>query len=445
MIRFLLITGFLGILLLNILDISNLGLVEPVFLVLFLLRSIRVKKDKILDLGTIYVVGQLLISASNFQLSNFVTQGQSGGMYNYIVNDYISEGLNIRFIGSLFFLIGYESLSKSRVLIRNTIDSNRVNLLLILAGVIILNNHVFYFSLPGAFGSLLNWIPYACIIMLARHAYLHDDASTRFKALGLMITLVILAFLFAILRTEMLLPIISYFLGVFLAKPKVSFFLTPRFYPFYGSLVVFMLFFLAFQQIRSTTYGSDRFTAIVQAQEVVEEDALDTEEKSGAFQRAADLAQITNVVDLKVNNKFNQGETLTVLAVALIPRVLWPGKPKIALGVWFAIKIGKALPTDNGWYNTSINMTVPGHLWMELGYLGVIFGMFFIGLFYKFIWTSCGSLSEPLNFMGTLLCGFLLLTVLSGIGADLQIVVTLLALFLIVLTLSNFIRFVSVK
>ena len=443
MTRFVLIFGTLGILLMNVLSSANSGYIEPVFLGLFLFQSFRVKKDKVLDLGTVYAVGQLLISSSNLQLSNFIADGQSGGMYNYIIKDYISDGLNLRFIGTFCFLLGYEWLSNTRVMIRNSIKPDGINTVLILSCVIIANSNFFYYSLPGAFGSLLEWIPYAGIIMLSRLAYLREDTVIRLKALSLMALMVLMAFLFAILRTEMILPIISYFVGAFLAKPKLKFFISARFYPFYMGLAGFMLFFLAFQQIRSNTYGADRFSAILKAQEVVEDKALDTDEKSGAFQRLSDLAQITNAVDLKVNHKFSEGETLAVLAVALIPRFLWPSKPKIALGVWFAIKIGKALPTAEGWYNTSINMTVPGHLWMELGYFGVILGMFLIGMFYKLIWTSSGSLSEPLNFTGTLICGYMLLTVLSGIGADLQIIITLIALFLIVLTVSNIIRFAA--
>jgi hypothetical protein len=138
-----------------------------------------------------------------------------------------------------------------------------------------------------------------------------------------------------------------------------------------------------------------------------------------------------------------QGETLAILSESLIPRFLWPSKTKIALGVWFAIKIGRALETKNGWYNTSINMTVPGHLWLELGWLGVIIGSFFVGAFYKFLWKSCSMETVSNNFTGSLLGTFMLTSIISGLGSDLQILVTILALFLITYAVSGFIRMVS--
>lgn len=420
---------------------STLRYFEPLFLAGYLYVVGRKGAVHLIGLGPVFALGQIITSIANGQLIGMLIKGGDGGMYHYVVPEFIPEGLTIHFLGSALFLFGYTFYNNGRALVQNTIKQESLKYLFVAAILILLNRYFIGFALPGAFNSLLTWTPIASTFILSRIGYAEDSKQLRLYAVILMGVVIVMAFLFATLRVEMIWPIIAYFLGVFMAKPQISFFLTPRFYPFYIGGFFFFLFFMAFQQIRGTSSGTDRVSAIFEAQKELE--YQEYEDDGAALLRQADLAQITNCVELTNGNEFKRGETVAILGVALIPRFLWPNKPLIALGVWFAVKIGQALETENGWYNTSINMSVPGHLYLEFGWMGLVFGSLLIGLFFKFLWTSCALTSQSNNFTGSLLGSFLLTNLVSGLGADLQILVTLLALFLIVLALSSFIRFVA--
>jgi hypothetical protein len=425
----------IGLGLFQLLPTSLIGFIEPTFFIVYL--AIIIKKNGLkIDLDILFALGQLVVTLSNAQLAGFISEGQSGGMYDYIVPAWISESFHLRFIGSACFLFGYQLLNTSKKWISLRISSDKLKGLFLFSLFVLLQEHFIGFSLPGTFGSLFNWIPLASILYISRIAYLQENATYRMYAIVLMVLSILLSFLFATLRMEMIMPILAYFLGAFLAKPKISFFLSPRFAPFYIGGVFFIVFFIAFGAIRGSTRGVERFTAITEAKQGIEEQEL--EEKRGGFQRAADLCQITNVVDLTKGNVYTTGETVPILLVSLIPRVFWPAKPKIALGVWFALKIGKAYPTEDGWYNMSINMTSPGHLFLEFGIWGLVLGMLLVGMFYKLMWLACDRMGSETNYLGTLYgSSLLIITFNFGSGADLQIVISNLAIFLILIFLSR--------
>jgi hypothetical protein len=438
-----LISFCIGLGVFQLLPTSLIRFIEPVFFIVYLAISIKNKGFKI-DLDVIFALGQVVVTLSNAQLAGFISEGQSGGMYDYIVPAWISESFHIRFIGSACFLFGYQLLNTSKKWISLRISSDKLKGLFLFSLFVLLQGNFIGFSLPGTFGSLFNWIPLASILYLSRIAYLQENGTYRMYAIVLMVLSIVLSFLFAMLRMEMIIPIIAYFLGAFLAKPKIAFFLSPRFTPFYIGGVFFMLFFIAFGMIRGRTHGVERFAAITEAKQDIEEQEL--EEKRGGFQRAADLCQITNVVDLTKGNIYTTGETVPILLVSLIPRIFWPAKPKIALGVWFALKIGKALPTESGWYNMSINMTSPGHLFLEFGLLGLVLGMLLVGLFYKLMWLACDRIGSETNYLGTLYGSYLLIRVFNfGSGADLQVIVSNLAIFLILIFLTAILKLYNSK
>ena len=431
----------IGLGLFQLLPTSLIGFIEPTFFIVYL--AIIIKKNGLkIDLDVIFALGQLVVTLSNAQLASFISAGQSGGMYDYIVPAWISESFHLRFIGSACFLFGYQLLNTSKKWISLRISSDKLKGLFLFSLFVLLQEHFIGFSLPGTFGSLFNWIPLASILYLSRIAYLQENATYRIYAIVLMILSIVLSFLFAMLRMEMIMPILAYFLGAFLARPKITFFLSSRFTPFYIGGFFFIVFFMAFGAIRGSTHGVERFTAITEAKQDIEEQEL--EEKRGGFQRAADLCQITNVVDLTKGNVYTAGETVPILLVSLIPRVFWPEKPKIALGVWFALKIGKAYPTEDGWYNTSINMTSPGHLFLEFGIWGLVLGMLLVGMFYKLMWLACDRMGSETNYLATLYgSSLLIITFNFGSGADLQIVISNLAIFLILIFLSRIFKLFS--
>jgi hypothetical protein len=80
-----------------------------------------------------------------------------------------------------------------------------------------------------------------------------------------------------------------------------------------------------------------------------------------------------------------EGATLQNLAAGLVPRVLWPGKPKIGIGYWFSVNYWGTPP---GVPIVPQTITHPGELYIDFGIAGVIVGLAILGLWYRFAWEA---------------------------------------------------------
>ena len=79
---------------------------------------------------------------------------------------------------------------------------------------------------------------------------------------------------------------------------------------------------------------------------------------------------------------FREGETLIGGLVGIIPRALWPDKPKSSFGHEFGHEFAIIGPLDR---TTAINVSWLADWYWNFGDLGVIFGMFLTGLLLGFI------------------------------------------------------------
>jgi len=116
--------------------------------------------------------------------------------------------------------------------------------------------------------------------------------------------------------------------------------------------------------------------------------------------------------------------------------VLWPDKPLIQIGAWFALEIGIGSKTSLGTANNSINMTVAGELYLDFGWIGVILGSLLFGAFLAILWNSTRFYSSVYNITGTIFGGYLIILA-TGSYADLQVLVTLLSTYLIFLFIKK--------
>jgi len=80
-----------------------------------------------------------------------------------------------------------------------------------------------------------------------------------------------------------------------------------------------------------------------------------------------------------------EGATLNNLAAGLVPRVLWPGKPKIGIGYWFSVNYWGTPP---GVPVVPQTITHPGELYIDFGIAGIIVGLAILGLWYRFAWEA---------------------------------------------------------
>jgi hypothetical protein len=119
-------------------------------------------------------------------------------------------------------------------------------------------------------------------------------------------------------------------------------------------------------------------------------------EASGRFMGADSMAVIVSAIQ-SGDQSFLRGETLKLIPVAFIPRALWPGKPDIALGMYY---------TDNWWRGVrqvseagsgtqGTAFCLPGELYMNFGVPGVLIGMFLVGLTISFAYRRITA--RPMN------------------------------------------------
>ncbi|MCW3121120.1 MAG: hypothetical protein JWQ38_612 [Flavipsychrobacter sp.] len=173
------------------------------------------------------------------------------------------------------------------------------------------------------------------------------------------------------------------------------------------------------------------------------EDEIEGEQKSHALlDRSANLAQLTNVVKLVKQNGFYKGKASAPLVAALIPRFLWPDKPKIALGSWFALEIGAAYKADDGRINNSINMTIPGELYLDFGWVGLALGSLLMGMFVAAFWNSAKFYLSEYNLIGIIFGGYLLYAGFLNFGADLQVVLTMTSTYLSFWAVKKLLQFI---
>lgn len=79
------------------------------------------------------------------------------------------------------------------------------------------------------------------------------------------------------------------------------------------------------------------------------------------------------------------GATLANLASGLVPRFLWPDKPAVGIGYWFA---------QSYWGTPAGVLEVPqapthlGELWIDFGWPGVVIGMTVLGVWYRLLYSA---------------------------------------------------------
>lgn len=87
---------------------------------------------------------------------------------------------------------------------------------------------------------------------------------------------------------------------------------------------------------------------------------------------SSQLSQIGRIAD---EDGLLGGETVSYALFIFIPRAIWPDKPQIAPAQWFAEKIGRGQRLASGKFSNAVNMTVPGELFLNFGWIGTILGL----------------------------------------------------------------------
>lgn len=280
----------------------------------------------------------------------------------------------------------------------------------------------------GAIGSVLSTVyllPHIVAFLLARAA---TERHVR-RALGVALLVAAAegarALFTAYLRTDIIAPFVAVALGALLGARSLSPLRSKLFIPLYAFAACFIIYFGAFARARSTNVGLQRLQAVATANTT---DAV--QQKQSFWARLTNFNQLSQVGRIASEDGYLHGETLQYLAFVFVPRFLWPDKPIIQKGGWFAWRIGQARILPNGRYSNAVNMTVPGELYLNFGWFGVIAGCLLFGAYIYMLWSRTAFWSRHASAIGAAFGYYLFWTSLT-LAADLQTIVTLLSTYCI--------------
>jgi len=400
-------------------------------LLICVILHLRQKESYITPIFTFYI-GVIIVNIANIALISKIGTVYYK-TYSYIIPKYIDEAARIWCISSILFIMGYQFVLKKSLpaidfeLKKKIIIQNLFWLLLIVNALSLIGYGI---NLKGTqVGRIFGMVNSIGILFYARLWAKEDNKTYRFYALSLFIVETYIALTTSFLRFELILPTFYLFAGYFIGKGHVRYIFSYRIIPL---LLIIMIFSSVFSSLQSNRANFISVFSEENSQNAVNENS------SALLDRSANVAQITNIVNLVKRNGFYNGRASAPIITALIPRAIWPDKPLIQLGIWFALEIGAAYKAENGRVNNSINMTVAGELYLDFGWLGVALGSFLFGAFIGLLWNSTRFYSSEYNISGTIFGGYIFILSI-GSYADLQIVITLLSTYLIFLALKKFV------
>lgn len=407
--------------------------------VLYLLNVLFIsKKKQELNVLMAFMVSVIVTTLANailiYRLNKYGINKES--MYNYVILKYIQDAVVLSAIGNTCIFIGYEVFKKKSLPPLTVMVTNPkvIDIIFRLAVILAIANFAGYVinfgKISGGFQKFVTLFYDMSVLFFARLWGKEELKKYRTYAIVLCVFRVLIALFTAYLRIELLQPFIIFFGGYFLGKGSMKYVLSYRIVPAIAVMAAFSLVFATlganraqFAKVFFEDEDVEQVMVLAPAYSVTSEQESD---RNNVLIRGANIAQLSNIINMVERNGFYNGKISLPLIAAFIPRFLWPEKPSFELGTWFALEIGVATvnPLTNR-PNNSVNMSIPGQLYMDFGYPGVLIGCFFVGLILASFWNAARFNDSPNNIFGTIWGGYLLFFALFGIGADLQIFVTL--------------------
>ena len=376
-----------------------------------------------------------LSSYGNLVILGNVSNPQSNLGY-YVLLQFANDSAYIWAFGMTFIFIGYilfgkYSLPKIRVDIKKT-TAEKAFLIVLFMSVFSPQIRSLTYSL-GSITRVIGLVGSVAILFYARLWATTGENKFRNFAVALLLSETYNSLSNSVLREELILPSIVFFVGYFTGKGNIKYLFSYRLIPL---LVIFYVFTFIFGTLGKSRGIGIRFSDIL-AKEYFSDNydnsshVYDAFEKKSTFiERSANISQLTNAVRLVNDNGIYEGSVSAPLVIALVPRILWPEKPQIVMGMWFASAIGQGTALENGKNSNSINMTIPGECYLDFGYAGIVIGCIFFGAIIVLLWNSLDFFSSPYNITGMLFGGFIL-TVAMIVAADFQILITYTSSYLI--------------
>ena len=401
----------------------------------------RLKRGTLTPMSFFALTFALTSVANSVGVESLAERGTQSPFDLYVAKDYVYFGCAVMLVGGTAIIAGFYTAQRWRVWrmvgkalpkIRARINDRDLIVVSVLIAVLsMVMTNTFGPNRFGTISGLVALLPDLTVFALSRLGAARRSRSVMFVALALALVAAVQAALFAYLRAEILLPIFALLIGLVVGSRSLHVLRRRVLIPVYLLLALFAVNFATLGRIRSKAGGGESRVSAFRAASTAS--AADSSEDAGAIVvRLSTLNQLSQLRLLVDQGGFLHGSTLEYLGFAFVPRFLWPAKPKIAKGAWFAYRIGQAFVRPDGTYTNSINMTVPGELYLNFGWAGVVIGSYLFGALLALFWSTAMFWTDNNNPFGSAF-GFYLLWIGVSLVADLQIVVTLVAMYLLFL------------
>jgi hypothetical protein len=415
-----------------------------------------------IDRGGITAITVYSISALAIGVANTIALRSAGGpnerLYHlYAVPEHFMLAMQLALAGTVLPVVAFRFVTTSptaRALydwlpyVRGTVEPQhflRWGTILAL-GIVIMR---FTGSVPGfgTLGALVMMGPQLIAFVLARTATELRVRRALLAALVIALLDAVYASLYMFLRADVAAPLAAVVLGAVVGEPTISVLKRRALLPVYAAVAIFVMYFGAFAAARSYGAGVNRVVTAYEIYGQVERgEAPRAVAEQTVLSRLTTFNQLSQVGRVVEEDGFLGGQTLEYLGFAFIPRFLWPDKPTIAKGAWWAMRIGQANVHPDGSITNSINMTIPGELYLNFGWVGVLVGCLFFGAFLAILWDRARFWEGARNTLGSAF-GFYLLWVwiALSLGPDLQVFVTMTAMYLVFIAIGTLLPSVSAR
>src|SRR5687768_1361876 len=390
---------------------------------------------------TVYALSAGVIGFANaYGLSTAGTAREST-YFLYVVPEHLDLAMTLALAGTVVPVIAFRFARKSPTMrmlydwmprIHATISPRRLVLtggLVAVAAMLIRS----FAPLPGlgTITGVLVMLPQLIVFVLARASAEYRIPNALRVALVVAIADAIYAAFFGFLRADIMAPFGALVLGAVFGARSIRVLRKKEFVPVWAGAALFVVYFGAFAAARSQGGGMARIaTAYEMAEQAERGEVTNFAARQTVLSRLTTFNQLSQIGRVVTEDGFLGGETLEYLGFAFIPRAIWAEKPKIAKGAWWALRIGQANVWADGTITNSVNMTIPGELYLNFGWIGVIGGCAVFGILIAALWSRALFWEGARNVTGSAFGFYLLwLWIALSLGPDLQVIVTIIAMY----------------
>jgi hypothetical protein len=365
----------------------------------------------------------------------------------YAAEDYLVLAAQLQWALTVFPVLGFWLAARNRTVrslcgvvpeIRSTIPVRAYTVMIAVASVLIIFvNLAERDPFSGEVTRLLVMLPNLAVFTLARiGAERHDGTALR-VAVFIALLEALRALMYGYVRGGIAAPLFAYICGVTLGARSLRPLLRRNAVPVLLCAALFVRFYGLLGEARGWYLHGPEKVRRMWTHQGGRDDQYWLPPQQTVLARLTSFNQLSQIGRVVERDGHYRGKTFEYLRYAFVPRFLWPEKPRIALGAWYALTIGQAVQMDNGWFNNSVNMTQAGELYLNFGWPAVPIGLVVYGFLLGVFWTRARFWeSDSRNVLGGALALHLLWMVLGAHG-EFTVFVSLLAVYLLLLVASR--------